>query len=878
MSVIDRRAGHTSRWQDVLAHFGRSRPYRLQSGELAIWLLSGMLIVASLILLGAGAGDTQPVISSVRMPFWALLIAFAAAERFVVHIHFRRSAHSMSIGEIPLVFGLLFATGNEVIIAGALGRILVLALLRKLPPIRVAFNLGQFLLGFTIAVLVFHAVAGSAAAVTPLIWAAATLATTANSVTAVLLISLAVSLSEGRLGAGQIASSLRTDLAGVVANTSLGLCAATVVSLDWRAAVLMAVPVVGMFLAFRAYVTERQRHERVDFLYQAARTLSRAAEIGPALEELLVQALEAFRAEAAEIVFFSPDGEDALRTTVHANRPAAVLDPVEPAMAKRLRSLIERQEQGACAASEITDGPLADYLRNREFGDGIFAALKGERTWLGAMMIGNPSGVVDHFCDDDVKLFEALANNTTFALENERLGQAVWRMRELQRELEHQASHDPLTDLCNRLLFAQRVDTALRDDGDACVVFLDINDFKTVNDSLGHAAGDELLLAIARRLSNCVRPSDTVARLGGDEFAVLLGENGSRPEAIDVAERITRQLAERFWISGQSITVRAAAGIATSDGARMSADELIRNADVAMYRAKNQGKHGYELFQSGMEISVMRRHGLEQRLRDAIRDDSFVVHYQPIVELESGRVTACEALVRWLDAPRGCINPSTFIPIAEEIGAVGVIGRAVLRRACHDAQRWRSDGSTPPAIHVNVSPVELHEPSFVTGVAAALEHSGLSPERLVLEITESVMVTEPERSLATLEDLRTLGVQLALDDFGTGYSSLCHLRSLPVDWLKVGMPFLDSIEHGGADRPFVRMVLDLASNLELGVVAEGIESRGQLAALRELGCAFGQGFYLGLPSDLDSLDLAHRGSAIHPSLTSRRPETSCVTS
>lgn len=877
MSAINRRAGQpgVSWWQGALARFGRSRPYRLQSGQLAIWLLSGLLIVASLILLWAGVGDTQPVISSVRMPFWALLIAFAAAERFVVHIHFRRSAHSMSIGEIPLVLGLLFATGNHVILAGALGRILVLALFRKLPVIRLAFNLGQFLLGFTIAVLVFHAVAGPATTVTPLIWAAATLATTANSVTAVLLISLAVSLSEGRLGARQIAASLRTDLAGVVANTSLGLCAATFVLLDRRAAVLIAVPVVGMFLAFRAYATERQRHERVDFLYRSARALLRASEIGPALEGLLVQALEAFRAEAAEIVFFSPDGEDALRTTVRANRPAAVLDPVEPAVANRLRSLIEHQEQGACAASDISDGPLAEYLRTREFGDGMFAALKGERSWIGAMMIGNPSGVVDRFCADDLKLFEALANNTTFALENERLGQAVWRMRELQRELEHQASHDPLTDLCNRLLFTQRVESRLRGGGNVSVIFLDINDFKTVNDSLGHAAGDELLLAVARRLSSCVRPSDTVGRLGGDEFAILLGENGSQPEAIEVAERITRQLAERFWINGQSISVRAASGIATSEGAGMSSDELIRNADVAMYRAKNQGKHGHELFESGMELPVMRRHGLEQRLRDAVRDDAFVVQYQPIVELESGRVAACEALVRWLEAPRGYINPSTFIPLAEEIGAVNAIGRAVLQRACRDAERWRSNSSRPPAIHVNVSPIELHERDFVTGVAAALEHSGLSPERLVLEITEGIMVTEPDRSLATLEELRTLGVKLAIDDFGTGYSSLRHLRSLPLDWLKVGMPFLDSIEHGGEDRPFVRMVLDLANNLGLGVVAEGIESRGQLAALRELGCAFGQGFYLGLPSDIALLDLAPRlHSTTHPSVTMPRPHRS----
>jgi EAL domain-containing protein (putative c-di-GMP-specific phosphodiesterase class I) len=249
-----------------------------------------------------------------------------------------------------------------------------------------------------------------------------------------------------------------------------------------------------------------------------------------------------------------------------------------------------------------------------------------------------------------------------------------------------------------------------------------------------------------------------------------------------------------------------------------------------------------------------------------------VVEYQPIVELETGRVTACEALVRWLDGPRGRIQPSAFIPMAEEMGAVAPIGRLVLKRACRDAQRWHSSSSSPPSIHVNVSPVELHERQFVPGVAAALASSGLSPDRLVLEVTEGVMLIEPDRSTATLEDLRALGVRLALDDFGTGYSSLCQLRSLPVDWLKVGMPFLDSIENGGADRPFVRMVLDLASNLGLGVVAEGIESAGQLAALQELGCAFGQGFYLGSPCDPESVDLTPR--ALSP-LATRRLDALC---
>jgi diguanylate cyclase (GGDEF)-like protein len=859
-TVTDAHRG--SRRRSLLARVVRSRPHRMSSGQAAIWALSGAMIATAAVLFKAGAGDVPPVIATVHVPFWALLIAFAAAERFVVHVHFRRSAHSMSLGEIPLVFALVFAGGEQAILAGALGRILVLALHRKLPLIRLAFNLGVFLLGNCVAVLVFHSVAAASTEITPIVWAAAILGTVANSLLAVFFISAAVSLSEGQLGIRQVARSLRTDLAVVVANTSVGLCAATVVYEDWKTAILLAIPVAGMFISFQAFVTERQRHDRVEFLYRAARALSSSAEIGPALEGLLAQALDAFRAEVAEIIFFSPDGSDALRTTVRANGAATVLECVEPVIAARFRSRIGDHEGGACAASDIGDELLTRYLSARELGDGMVAVLKGEHSWIGAIMIGNPSGVVDRFCPEDVKLLETLASNTSVALENDRLGQTVWRLKRLQSELQHQASHDPLTDLANRSLFVERVGEALRGGGGSVsVIFIDINDFKTVNDSLGHAAGDELLVAVARRLRECVRPSDAVARLGGDEFAIMLDRPDSQQGAIEVTERLNRHLAERFAIGGQNVSVHASAGIATVEGEDVSAEELIRNADLAMYRAKYESKHRYELFESGMEVSVKNRHRLKVRLRDAVRDDSFVVHYQPIVELATGRVAAGEALVRWPDGPRGYVSPSSFIPLAEEIGAVVPIGRSVLKRACRDAHMWRRTEGPPAAIHVNVSPVELHEAHFVSGIAAALEESGLEPHRLVLEITEGIMLRDPESSIDTLHELRALGVQLALDDFGTGYSSLCHLRSLPIDWLKIGMPFMDNLEQGGSDRAFVRMVLDLAANLDLGVVAEGIESEEQLASLRDLGCEFGQGFYLGSPTTLDPIERGVPASA-----------------
>lgn len=845
------------------AALARARSHIPAGPELEIWILSAAMIAAAAALFfAAGAGTASPIVGSLQLPFWALLASFAAAERFVVHIHFRRSAHSMSLAEIPLVFGLVFATGRDVILAAALGRLIILALHRRLPALRLAFNLGQFLLGTCLAVLVFHAVTGPQSGVGPVVWAAAALATCANSVSAVLLISVAVSVTEGRLSVQQVAASLRTDLGVVLVNTSIGLCAARLAFYDWRAAILMAVPLVGMFCSLQAYATERRRHGRLEFLYEAARALSRSSEIGPALEGLLIRALEAFRAEAAEIVFFSPDGADALRTTVRADGTATIHEGLDPAVVARFRTLLDDRDAAACSTATLADSALADYLESRQLGRGMFAVLEGERSRIGAIMIGNPSGGLDHFCDDDVRLFETLATNTSVALENERLGQTVWRMKQLQRELEHQASHDPLTNLANRLLFSERVGEALHDDSErVSVIFIDVDDFKTVNDSLGHAAGDELLVAIAARLDDCVRPQDTLARLGGDEFAIML-ERGSSAEAIEVAERIHRRLSEPFAVSGQRISVRASAGIAGVDGQALTPEELIRNADVAMYRAKQASKHGYQLFESGMEVPVRRRHGVKQRLRDAVREDGLAVHYQPIVALDSGQVTAYEALVRWLDGPRGCTDPASFIPVAEEMGVIVPLGRSVLRRACCEARRWAPSGPGAPAVHVNVSPVELCDPEFPAGVADALRDTGLPAQRLVLEVTEGAVMDDLVQSVAILEQLRELGVVLALDDFGTGYSSLRRLRALPVEWLKVGEPFVHNVGGASADRPFLRMILELASDLGLRVIAEGVESRAQLTALRELGCGFGQGFHLGPPAaHVPSAARLDRGSA-----------------
>src|SRR5579875_2453114 len=827
----------------------RHRPIirALSSGAPPIWLLSAAMAAgaAALLTLG-GVGALQPPPSSMRLPIWALAIGFALAEHLVVHVHFRRSSHSMALGEIPLVFALLYAGGWTVVIAYTGGRAFALLVLR-LPPIRLAFNAAQFALGGCLAVLTFHAAAGGTGTSDPRTWLAVALAATLASACAVLMITAAVSFSEGRLSVERIVASLRTDLIVTLANTSLGLCAAGLVEQDWRTAVLLVVPIAGMFLTMRAYAAERARHDRLEFLYDAARALSGSAGTGEALARMLTRSLEAFRSEAAEIIVFSPDGEEALRTSVRADGETTLLEPLG-AETTGLRAATSGAPV-ACLAREVSDPFLRDYLRSRGLGDGVFATLQGEHACVGVIALGDPAGVVARFGPDDVKLCETLATNTSVALENDRLGHTVWQLQELQSELEHQASHDPLTGLANRSLFAKRLDGALTRSADGtAVIFIDVNDFKMVNDTLGHAAGDELLVAISGRLSDCVRPTDTLARLGGDEFAVLLQDGAGQAQAVEIAERIDRRMEERFSIAGELHLVRVSIGIALGETGEMTSEELLRNADLAMYRAKQAKRAGYQLFESGMEVSVLHQHGLRRRVREATQRDAFSVYYQPIVDMNTGALTAQEALVRWIDGPRGMIGPTSFIPVAEELGVIVPLGRRILHRACREAQTWEADHGRAPAVHVNISPIELRDDGFLPGVHSALEQSGLDPRRLVLEITESVLLTDPARCVAILQQLRGLGVQLALDDFGTGYSSLSQLRGLPLDWLKLGSPFVDDIEPQGTSRPFIRMIVALAASLGVRVVAEEIESRRQMQLLRALGCGYGQGYYLGEPA------------------------------
>ncbi len=434
-----------------------------------------------------------------------------------------------------------------------------------------------------------------------------------------------------------------------------------------------------------------------------------------------------------------------------------------------------------------------------------------------------------------------------------------------EEQLSHQAFHDSVTNLANRALFTDRVEHAVerqeRDHKPIAVLFMDIDDFKTINDSLGHAAGDQLLAEVGERLKTTLRAADTAARLGGDEFAILidLDEDGEGVQAADVAERVMQMLEAPFTLEGKEVFVRASLGIAVAEGEEtIRSEEILRNADVAMYMAKERGKGRYQVFEPEMHDTALKRLEMKADLQRALEHDEFVLFYQPVIELESGRVSGVEALIRWIHPTRGMVPPLDFIPLAEETGLIVAIGRWVLRTATIYAKALQDTYPMDPPFHmaVNLSARQLVRPEIVDEVRDILQETGLDPHSLILEITESVMMQDMELSIERLTELKSLGVQLAIDDFGTGYSSLNYVRRFPVDILKVDKSFIDGVSEGGESSALTAAVIELAAILGLKPVAEGIERADQLQRLLELHCDLGQGFLFAKPlpgTDLESL-------------------------
>jgi diguanylate cyclase (GGDEF)-like protein len=606
---------------------------------------------------------------------------------------------------------------------------------------------------------------------------------------------------------------------------------------------MLAVPCAVLFLAYRGYTAARREHERVGLLYEATRQLESSSRSEVSVPRMLAQACRMFHAESAQLVLLGPGPTDpALRSTVG---PGEHVEAMVTVTATEVDDILEAlvDDQPVLRLPQRTGDRRNQVLVRRGLKDAMVSTLRGDGGVFGTLMVCGRRGDVGTFDNEDVTLFGTFVGHASSALEN----------RRLERQLKHQAFHDTLTGLANRALFSDRVDHALHrrspEGAKLCVLFLDLDDFKVVNDTLGHAAGDEVLAVVADRLRTCLRPFDTAARLGGDEFAVLL-EDTELADAVAVAQRIIGALDEAMTLDAGEVAVHGSIGIVSAEPDVADADALLASADVAMYSAKERGKGRWEVFEPRMQLAVVERHELKHDLQRAIERNELFVLYQPVVELQTCRITGVEALVRWKHPVRGLMSPMDFIPLAEETGLIVPIGQWVLETACAELRRIQDglSGAVPAmSVAVNVSSRQLQAPGFITEVTRALRSSGLPADRLVIEITESVLLHDMETVVGTLSALRALGIRVSIDDFGTGYSSLGYLRRLPVDIVKIDKTFIAEIATAADDRSLTLAIVRLLDSIDVVTIAEGIERKEQFEYIAAMGCDMGQGYFFGRP-------------------------------
>ncbi|MGH7722252.1 MAG: putative bifunctional diguanylate cyclase/phosphodiesterase [Candidatus Dormibacteria bacterium] len=821
-----------------------------------------------------------PVISrEYALPVWGLAVLFFISERWPVAVAVRRSTPSVGMSAAPLVLGLFFSPPSAIIVAYLVGAVAAAASRRELRSAASTFSIAQFSVFSALAALTFRATIGHLDAV-HIGWNAylAVSAAAAVLILTSLTTSFAVALRDGVMTRRLASENIALAFAGTTAAAAYGVIAVDVISSSSKGVFVVALFGVVLLGGYRALLIERRERRVAEFLRGADESLSQSHELESAIVGLIGRAREMFEAQLAQLTIYpSSPGQKAYRTTVRAGDPGGTEVMVAIDL-NDLDDILEADSDGVIIDRTSASPSSRDVLSRRHIDHAMVALLRGRSRIVGSLMVGSHVNGRS-FDQRDLHVFQSLAIQTSSTLENGRLEQSIARLTELQAQLSHQAFHDSLTDLANRSLFSDRIDHALlrrnRTGKPVAVLFIDLDDFKGVNDTLGHSAGDQLLIGVAERLRTSLRRPDTAARLGGDEFAVLIEDIDAPLEAEAVAERIFAALIEPFAIAGQSVTVHASIGVAVSDDATDSASRLMRHADVAMYAAKTAGKSRYVLFISGMEAEIVARHRLRADLERAVSSDEFGVNYQPIFDIADGRLVATEALVRWRHPTRGMVAPDDFISTAEETGVILALGTRVLRKACLATRQWQERFPSPDPlwVSVNISARQLQQPGFVDEVLDLVRETGLPAPSLVLELTESMVLDDGNAgaSIEKLSSLKRAGIRIAIDDFGTGYSSLSYLRRLHVDILKIAKPFVDDLHNDQDEGDFARAIVGIGNALRLTMIAEGIETTAQLVTLRELGCHLGQGYHLSHPVKPEAIRRMLAAGGVDLSLLALKP-------
>jgi diguanylate cyclase (GGDEF)-like protein len=817
----------------------RGMELRARAHRLAPWAFTALTAVLAGLLYTRGIAGVHALVAPVDLQWWLIAFFVAFAESYAVHIHLRRHAHTMALAEVPMVLGLFFASPTALLLGRVLGSAFSLTLHRRQPPLKLAFNVSMFAMETALMVIVFRLCLRDAGPLSLRACVATIAATGTASVFSAVWVQAVASVASNEWQFRRLPELLPASLAVTLLNSLVGLAAARVLWHDPLSAALALLPVVGLVVFYRRYIEEREKHERIEMLYTSSRAFQRSRGVNATITTLLNRAREMFRADFAELALLPalPGGAMArfqLRPDSGVVETSTDVD--------ELTTLVARRRCGFLMARGRRHDAWNDLAAARGLRDAMLVPISGDAGVLGVLLVADRHSDIATFGRDDLTLLETFAGQASVSIENGRL----------EAEMQQLAFHDSLTGLANRALLTLRLEETLqrrvRPPLGPAVLFLDLDDFKTVNDSLGHATGDRLLTLVADRLRACLRPADTAARLGGDEFAILLGEVRNPADASAVAERMIASLRAPFAVDGTRVLIHASIGVVIATPDRNSADELLRDADIAMYRAKAQGKGTWEMFETSMQEQVRERHLLKLDLEHALENGELVVHYQPIVALDDQSIVGVEALLRWVHPGRGVVMPTEFIPLAEETGLIHSIGRFVLRRSCAEASQW-SRSAPDFVLTVNLSGRQLQREDFVAEVATVIAETGFDPRRLVLEITESVMVVDDENVRRALQGLKNLGVRLAIDDFGTGYSSLSTLRELPVDILKIAKPFIDGLGTGGDDGAFAAAIVRLGQTLGLSMIAEGIERTEQLAELRPLLCGMAQGYLFAKPME-----------------------------
>ena len=807
--------------------FRRSR--RTLPGVARVWVLTAILAVAAAGL-AALVWRMESPNPPIEIPIPAFIGLFYIAEVTVVHVRFRRDAHSFSMSEVPLVLSLFFLTPSAILISQFIGSTLALVINRRQRSVKLAFNMSQLSIQTSVVVAIFMSATAGSDPLGHAGWLGVAGGILATVVVSNAMIGAAIRMSGGNLSDEDRNTMYVLSFGAATLNAALALIAATILWARPSSAWIALIPFAVLFFAYRAYLAQRLDRDRLHALYEVSGELHRLPRIEDALGAAADRSRSMFDAESAEVWLFPEGGEIAgLRTRAHADNSTTTMEAVDA---------VPDDILGLMAADRLPHIVMDGDGRGVAMAVRIHEADPGS----GVMMVRNPLSDIGSFRDTDLALLETLADHVGVSLKNGRLEDSLAQVTELKDELHQKALHDSLTGLANRTQLFQELDRVLTAGAThAAVMFIDLDDFKRINDTHGHETGDLVLVEVARRLESSCRPHDLVARLGGDEFALLLERLASVEDAIRVARRIIHLVGEPIVTAGGAVETQASIGVAmTVDGDLP--DDVLRRADEAMYSAKFNGKGCYRVHSPGMSSQHATELATVTGLRQAIERDELELYYQPIVDLRSRQVHGVEALVRWNHAVEGLLLPAAFVPIAERRGLTGALGDWVLKAAVRQIAAWQDRYDAVPLVSVNLSAADISH-DLIPLIQATTQSRGINPSSLQIEITESVMMSS---DTSVLEQLRELGVKVALDDFGTGYSSLAYLDRLPADTIKFDQAFTQRLDDAGTAR-ILQLMTEFGDAMGYLTVAEGIETSEQLRTITDFGCALGQGYHFGRP-------------------------------